>query len=78
MVEVAFGFCNLLLLIHLMSAVKRSKRSVDFPLPLMWRQERHTSGGWKGLRDDLTYANSCPGTQPVTQLPFALVLDLLN
>jgi hypothetical protein len=52
--------------------------SVDFPLPLMWRQERHTSGGWKGLRDDLTYANSCPGRQPVRQLPFALVLDLLN
>jgi hypothetical protein len=52
--------------------------SVAFPLPPVWRQERHTSGGWKGLRDDLTYAISCPGRQPVRQLPFALVLDLLN
>jgi hypothetical protein len=78
MFEVAFGFCNLLLLIHLMPGVKRSKMSVAFPLPPVWRQERHTSGGWKGLRDDLTYANSCPGRQPVRQLLFALVLDLLN
>src|SRR5882757_8997983 len=28
--------------------------SVDFPLPLVWLQERHTSGGWKSLRDELT------------------------
>jgi len=28
--------------------------SVDFPLPLVWLQERHTSGGWKRLRDELT------------------------
>ena len=28
--------------------------SVDFPLPPVWRQERHTSGGWKSLRDELT------------------------
>jgi hypothetical protein len=28
--------------------------SVDLPLPLVWLQERHTSGGWKSLRDELT------------------------
>ena len=50
--------------------------SVDFPLPPVWLQERHTSGGWKP-RDELIYVNSCPGRQLVRQLPFVLAVDPL-
>jgi len=49
--------------------------SVDFALPPVWLQERHTGGGWKSLRDDLiSYANSYPGGQQLAQLSFALAV----
>jgi hypothetical protein len=76
--EVVFGFCNLLL-VRLMPPVKRIKMSVDFPLLLVWLQERHTSRGWEKPKRRTNYANAngCPGRQPVRQLPFVLAVDPL-